>query len=93
MKSFCYSSFWAGRKIVQIEQTEPQGLPEGVRGTPKGEVCSKHKATKTEEIRASRISSLTICFLFFCKTKELCYYKSLPCAVCTFCYSPVLEFY
>ena len=30
MKSFCYSSLWAGRKIVQIGQTEPEGLPEGV---------------------------------------------------------------
>ncbi len=45
MKSFCYSSFWAGRKIAQIEQTEPAGeSPKAYVGTPGGEVCSKHKA-------------------------------------------------
>ena len=30
MISFYYSIFWAGRKIVQIGQTEPKELPEAV---------------------------------------------------------------
>ena len=38
-----------GRKIAQIGQTEPKGSPKAYKGTPRGEVCSKHKATKKKK--------------------------------------------
>ncbi len=76
---------------MQNGQTEPQALPEGYPKayvcTPRGEVCSKHKAIKTEEIRFSRISYL-LYYDFFNITKGPCYPISLPCVVCAFCYSP-----
>jgi len=50
---------WAGRKIVQIRQTEPVGVcPEGVRGYAEWFGLAKTQGNKKEEIRIIRISSL-----------------------------------
>ena len=51
VKLFYYSSFWAGRKIVQIRQTEPAGAcPEGVRVYAEWFGLAKTQGDKTEEI-------------------------------------------
>ena len=69
VRAFCYALFWAGRKIVQIGQTEPKGYPKSYISTMRGEVCSKHKAIKKEEIRDSQISSVII-ILFYSLTQQ-----------------------
>ncbi len=49
---------------MQIGQTEPKGYPKLYIGTARGEVCSKHKEIKKEEIRLIRISFVILnCFM------------------------------
>ena len=51
MKSFCFSSFWAGRKIVQIGQTEPKGVcPESVHRYAEWFSLFETQGNKKEEI-------------------------------------------
>ncbi len=81
----------AEKKMMQIGQTEPKGYPTAYKGTPRGEVCSKHKAIRKEGIRETRIPSIIL----------VKYYKTphppqavllplkgkaffLPCMVCAF---------
>ncbi len=44
--------------MKQIGQTEPKGYPKAYIGTPRGEVCSKHKAIIKKKFVQARISSI-----------------------------------
>ncbi len=62
MKTFYCSSFWAGRKIVQIRQTEPVGVcPEDVRW-----YIERFSLSETQGNKNRRNSKHSNFFLEFC---------------------------
>ena len=89
METFYYSFFWAGRKIVQIGQTERTQGTDLISVTrsrtwvpTRGEVCSKRKAIKKQKkFVVQRISSLKL--LLFVKNN--CYKGLIIAFLCLAC--------
>ena len=72
MKFILLQLLWAGRKIVQIGQTELRKpnvgflrLPEGVRGYVERRSLFETQGFKTEEIRQMTNFFLKVMFLFY----------------------------
>ena len=87
MKSFCYTLFWAGRKIAQIGETERKQdwscfrLPEGVHGYAERRSLFKTRGTKIEEIR--HLANFFLAFHF--TSISLASIKALLCTFLASC--------
>ena len=73
---------------MQIGQTEPEGVcPKAYKGTPRGEVCSKHKAYKNRNSPFDEFPHYFCFVLVFNLAFQKALFSLLPCVVCAFFYT------